>query len=229
MPEYTTIKISENFYCFEQDFVRSFMFIGEKEALLVDTGIGGDLREETEKLTKLPLTVVFTHGDLDHVGAAGQFERCFMHPSEFDYYQRKNKDTKQMEPIWEGDRIDLGSFCFEIILIPGHTPGSIALLEKRKRFLIGGDSVQTGSIFMMGEGRNFAAFRASMHKLEGLLENFDTIYSSHHELSVKADIIKQLYSGAGKVLKNQVKGKPEKLHDKMIHCFSVDGISFYAE
>ncbi|WMJ89077.1 MBL fold metallo-hydrolase [Anaerocolumna sp. MB42-C2] len=232
MINYNTIKIAQGFYSIEQDFVRSFLIEGDREALLIDTGVGdGNLKEYIEQITKLPVTVIFTHADGDHVGGAGQFERRFMHPGEFDYYKNKheNRVTVSMEPIWEGDIINLGSYCFEIILLPGHTPGSIALLEREKHFLIGGDSIQTGKIYMFGNGRNFEAFRASMKKLQGMLREFDTVYASHDALLVPADTVNQLYAGAGKVMENKVTGKPGELSfDSNIKCYETDGIAFYA-
>ena len=230
MLKYSKTKLAEDFYCIDQEYVRCFLVLGEKEGLLVDTGVGGDLRAYVEEITGLPIKVIFTHADGDHVGAAEQFEKRLMHPSEFDYYRRKNTDPLPMEPVWEGDILDLGSYRFEVILIPGHTPGSIALLEREKRFLIGGDSIQTGgNIFMFGEGRNFEAFRASMRKLEGLIGDFDKIYSSHHDLIVKPEAIKKLYTGAGKVMEKLVKGTPESLHNREINSYETDGVAFYAD
>lgn len=232
MTSYNTVKIAKGFYSIEQDFVRSFLIEGDKEALLIDTGVGGgNLKEYVEQITKLPVTVIFTHGDGDHVGGAGQFEKRFMHPAEFDYYKNKheNRDTVSMEPIWEGDIINLGSYRFEVILLPGHTPGSIALLEREKHFLIGGDSIQTGKIYMFGNGRNFEAFRASMKKLQGMLKDFDTVYASHDALSVPADTVNQLYIGAGRVMEKKVIGKPGELSfDKNVKSYETDGVAFYA-
>lgn len=230
MQNYITNKIRQGFYCIEQGFVRSFLIEGDKEALLIDTGVGdGNLKEYVEKITKLPITVIFTHADGDHVGAAEKFHRRFMHPCEFGYYKSKNEKTVPMEPIWEGDVINLGSYCFEVILIPGHTPGSIALLEKEKRFLIGGDSIQIGSIFMFGNGRDFNAYRASMKKLQGKLKEFDTVYASHNVLSMEANTVNLLYTAAGKVMENKVHGKPAERFDGKVKCYETDGVSFYAE
>jgi hydroxyacylglutathione hydrolase len=229
MENYTVNKIREGFYSIEQGFVRSFLIEGDREALLIDTGVGsGNLRKYVEEITKLPITVIFTHADGDHVGNAGQFDRRFMHPCEFDYYKSKNEKIVSMEPVWEGDIINLGRYSFEVILIPGHTPGSIVLLEKKKRFLIGGDSIQIGSIFMFGNGRNFDAYRASMKKLQGRLKEFDTVYASHSVLSVEANTVNLLYQAAGKVMENKVNGKPEERFEGNIKCYETDGVSFYA-
>lgn len=190
--------------------------------------MGGNLKEYVEGITRLPITVIFTHADNDHTGSAEQFERCLMHPCEFDYYKSKKDKTLLMEPIWEGDIINLGSYSFEIILMPGHTPGSIALLEKEKKFLIGGDSIQIGSIFMFGNGRNFNAYRASMKKMQGRLSEFDTVYASHNELSMDANIINVLYEAAGKVMDNKIIGESVEVFDKKVKRYTMDDVSFYA-
>jgi hydroxyacylglutathione hydrolase len=41
MGNYITKKIMEGFYSIEKGFVRSFLIEGDKEALLIDTGVGG--------------------------------------------------------------------------------------------------------------------------------------------------------------------------------------------
>lgn len=214
----------------EQGHVRCFLVEGENEALLIDAGLGGgDLKGFVGTLTRNPVTAVFTHADPDHVGHAAQFERRFMHPCEYDFYRLRNKTTVPMKPIWEGDIIDLDGFRFEVILIPGHSPGSIALLEKDKRFLIGGDSIQTGKIFMFGPGRNFDAFRASMLKMQKRVSEMDTVYASHYDLVVAPDTVFKLYEAAGKVMANQVAGVPnDRGLDPSVLCYATDGVAFFS-
>ena len=66
-----------------------------------------------------------------------------MSPAEAENYafgtQQTVSDVKDgMIPVKEGDIIDLGDRPLEIIDNPGHTPGSIAILEVKNRVLIGG-------------------------------------------------------------------------------------------
>ncbi|MDR2899467.1 MAG: MBL fold metallo-hydrolase [Clostridiales bacterium] len=205
---YEVIRVDENSYRIEEGTVRMFLFIGTKKALLVDSGYGnGNLRNVVEKLTSLPVMLVNTHADGDHVGCNHLFDGAYMHPAEFDrYHQKLGKDILAL-PLWEGETIDLGGRCFQVILIPGHTPGSIALLDKDNRILIAGDSVQGGAAYMFGPGRDMPAFIHSMKKLNRMKDAFDTIYPSHGGFPEKACFIEEVIDGAEKVLYGKAIGK----------------------
>jgi glyoxylase-like metal-dependent hydrolase (beta-lactamase superfamily II) len=61
--------------------VISYLIVGEKRALLFDTGIGvGKMRAVVESLTKLPLIVLNSHTHFDHVGGNAEFSE--IHGSE---------------------------------------------------------------------------------------------------------------------------------------------------
>ena len=205
---YQVINISENAWRIEENGVRSFLFAGTEKALLVDSGFGtGDLKAVAESLTALPVMLVNTHADRDHVGCNHEFYKAYMHPAEFDRYHQTSGITTMAEPLWEGDIIGLGGRRFEVILIPGHTPGSIALLDEINRVLIAGDSVQSGMIFMFGAGRDINAYIYSMKKLASMREKFDTVYPSHGDFPVEAGIIPALIDGAEKVRDGKIEGK----------------------
>ena len=58
---------------------------GDDKALLIDTGCGvGNLKEYVEQLTKKPLTVVCTHGHMDHAGGADQFHEVYLNSSDWE-------------------------------------------------------------------------------------------------------------------------------------------------
>lgn len=224
---YTGIKIAPGFYAIEENGVRCFLLEGDGEAVLIDTGFGtGDLKAFLATLTRLPVSkVIVTHADLDHVGCNHQFDSILMHPAEFDRYCAAGKyPTEHLNPLWEGETITVGDYTLEVVLIPGHTPGSIALLEREKRFLIGGDSVQDGPIYMFGNGRNMPSFVHSMEKLESMSAAFDVVYPSHNAPTVTPDILPLLKQGALDVMAGKVAGQPpirEGMPCKLYDCGAV--------
>lgn len=200
----TEKRISENFICFEQSGVRSFLLIGEKEALLVDSLNGGDLFSCVRAITDKPVNLILTHSDGDHTGCAAQFGTVYLHPAEFARLESKQEQSPELFPLYEGDVLDIGTFRLEVILIPGHTPGSIALLEREKRFIIGGDSVQTGPVYMFGDGRSLTAYLCSLRRLKQVSQAADFFYSSHHELEVPFRAVDDLIALTEEILAGSV-------------------------
>ncbi|MDR1687106.1 MAG: MBL fold metallo-hydrolase [Clostridiales bacterium] len=208
MAAYEIIKIGEKSWRFEENGVRSFLFEGENAALLVDTGYGsGNIKEAAEGLTKLPIQLVITHADGDHISGNKYFEKARMHPAEFDRFHNGAGKGLTAEALWENEIIDLGGRKFEVILIPGHTPGSIALLDRKNRILVAGDSIQAGMIFMAGGGRNIDAYIFSMKKIAAMADLFDTVYPSHGPFPVNADIMPALITGAQNLKDGKLKGE----------------------
>lgn len=193
-------RIAEGIWCFEQSGVRSFLIEGEKSALVVDALHGGDLLSEIKKVTDKPLQLVLTHSDQDHIGCDTQFGTVRLSPAEFARYRAKSPHRMQMQALSDGEIIDVGGFRFRALLIPGHTPGSIALFEEERRFIISGDSVQTGPIYMFGEGRSVEALNDSLRKLQKLDGKVDEFLSSHHELQVPFSALGELISLTDDVL-----------------------------
>ncbi|MBC8529532.1 MBL fold metallo-hydrolase [Christensenellaceae bacterium NSJ-44] len=207
---YQVFGIGEKSWRIDEDWTRFFLFEGSERALLVDTGFGqGDIRALVEGLTERPVMVVNTHADWDHCGGNAAFACAYMHPSDFEHYHQSDAGRgRQALPLWEGDVIDLGGRCFEVILIPGHTPGSIALLDAQERILLSGDSVQAGSIHLFGRWRDMDAYQASLEKLIGLQARFDTIYPSHGPATVGKELLPRLLEGARRAQAGQIKGVP---------------------
>lgn len=68
---------------------QQYLILGEEKALLVDSGMGvGSLRAEVEKVTKLPVILINTHGHPDHAGGNAEFPPALMCPAEFDVYEK---------------------------------------------------------------------------------------------------------------------------------------------
>ena len=189
--DFTIQKIAEDIWSIEQQFVRAFLLEGQDNAILVDTCCGGDILAVCRSVTEKPITLITTHSDGDHIGCDHQFPRQYLHSAEFARYEAQGRGTAHAAPVEEGDTFSVGRYHLEVIRIPGHTPGSIALLDRKHRFLISGDTVQNGCIFMFGSGRDLEAFRGSIAKLEDKRQEglFDVVYPAHGDAVVPADIL----------------------------------------
>ena len=232
-----TIRINENTWRFEDEGVRFFLLAGAGKALMIDSGMmTPDARELAEGVLAeyaaeqaagerdaaaqpLPLELLNTHADMDHLSGNAAFDRFYMHPAEsYNYYKSSRPgfvpaslSGGEMIPVWDGDVLDLGGRELEIIGLPGHTPGSIAVLDRAARVLISGDPIQDGQIYMFGPMRELHAYRMSLQKLEKIMaerDPFDEIWPSHGTFPVKPELVKQLDEAAGKVLAGEVPAEP---------------------
>lgn len=65
-----------------------YLVEGMREAVLIDTGVGlGNLAFYVRELTDKPLTVLITHGHVDHAMGTGCFERVYISPADRDIYR----------------------------------------------------------------------------------------------------------------------------------------------
>ena len=70
------IKINDDTWRFEDDSVRFFLFCGTQKAALIDSGMNvPDARKLAEELTDLPLILINTHADPDHISGNAAFEK----------------------------------------------------------------------------------------------------------------------------------------------------------
>lgn len=73
--------------------------------------------------------------------------------------------TRELE---EGDRVDLGDRSFEVLHLPGHSPGSIGLYERASQTLFSGDAVYDGVLLDDLPDSNIDDYVATMQRLRDL-------------------------------------------------------------
>lgn len=224
------IRIDETTWSFEEPGVRFFLLTGTERALLIDSGMQTrNAKELSEELTTLPLSLLNTHADPDHIGSNNEFDIFYIHPAEASNYYNTQKRAGTMLPVWDGDIIDLGGRPLRIITLPGHTPGSIAVLDEKNRRIFTGDPVQDGRIFMFGVQRELHAYRHSLLKLQKYSDAFDVIYPSHGTCPVKPTMIMELYEAAGKILDGQLTGQKGDMFGNPITVYDVVSAVFLCD
>ena len=79
------VKYQDNIYAIEQDMARAFCILGKEKAVLFDTGASpADLSLTIKDITSLPVQLVLSHADPDHIANANQFNIIYAHPFEAD-------------------------------------------------------------------------------------------------------------------------------------------------
>ncbi len=221
MSGYYRVKhIDENIYRINSDEgVNSDLFVGTDRALLLDTGYGfGTLRDTIREITEKPLTIVNSHGHMDHAGGNWQFnEKFFIHPLDESVLKKHlGKAMREMtvsearqhidwayegardilpdtfneeeyitasipehQHLDEGDVFKLGGITLEAIHLPGHTPGSTALLYKEKNWIFLADAMNPFVFLFLEEAAPLAEYINSVKKVIGL--NTEKQFIAHQD------------------------------------------------
>ncbi|SOC45252.1 glyoxylase-like metal-dependent hydrolase (beta-lactamase superfamily II) [Rhizobium subbaraonis] len=153
------------------------------------------LREWVPLVTERPLVAVASHTHFDHVGCHHEFECRAVHAAEADLLAQPTRANTLADPyvtddifdalppepycskcygvktapatriLQHGDVIDLGDRHFEVVHTPGHSPGGIALWEKRTGILFSGDILYDGPLIEDTYHSDAADYLASMKRL----------------------------------------------------------------
>jgi glyoxylase-like metal-dependent hydrolase (beta-lactamase superfamily II) len=217
-----------------------YLITGNERALLLDTGWGvGDLPALVASLTTLPLVVVNSHGHPDHTYGNGDFQEVHIAsadvqfvsevpslktrrwigstilprplPPGFDVNTWASSVPASLVPIRDGQIYDLGGRTLEVIALPGHSPGSICVLDRRARYLFTGDSVLAGTIWLhLRESLPLTAFRDNLRRLQGFSGAFDHVLPAHGDiqaLPLPAAILDDLLAGVDSILAGECVGR----------------------
>src|ERR1051326_804178 len=182
----------------QSEEVISYLILGEKRALMFDTGMGiSNIKKVVEGLTPLPVSVINSHTHNDHVGDNWRFrdiygmdtgftranargstadaqaeivpgEICGELPAGFDPKSYATRPFHVARWLRGGERIDLGGRVIQVMATPGHTPDSISLWDSTNGLLFTGDIYYSGLIFLYRPETDLDAYEASIAKMIGL-------------------------------------------------------------
>lgn len=224
MSWFTAEQLDEDTYAISEyghwEETHCYLLLGRERALLIDTGLGvGDLREEVQKLTSLPLLVTLTHAHWDHIGGLAQFpgfavqeaerpwlaerfplpeavvranllrEPCTF-PSGFDPGQYRAFQGAPSRILREGDRFSLGGREVEALHMPGHSPGHLCYWEPGRGTLYAGDLLYAGKLDAFYPTTDPAAFRRSVRRAAAL--PLRRILPGHHSLEVPVSLAEEV-------------------------------------
>ncbi len=182
--------------------VNMYLVVGKEKALLIDTGNPGNITpEEIKALTPLPLLVVNTHAHPDHSGCNNAFEKVYIHEADLEAAKRYGNKA-ELIPIKDGHVFDLGGKKLEVIAVPGHTPGSICLLDVQEKLLFGGDTAN-GETWMHISNVSLETYKKSMERLLKCKDQYDRLLPGHGEAR-PASYLAELVACADEILAGKV-------------------------
>ena len=92
-------------------------------------------------------------------------------------------------PVYDGDLFDLGSVKLEVIHVPGHTRGSIVLLERESHSLYSADAINPNTLLCLPGSTTIEEYYASVQHLKEYQDAFDRVYTGHAADPVPAAIV----------------------------------------
>jgi hydroxyacylglutathione hydrolase len=164
----------------EHGAVSMHLVIGEKKAALIDSGAGTPgLDAVVASLTDLPVIVINTHFHEDHAMGNRAFDTIYAHPADLERVRYQSSPKSAFLPLREGDVVDLGGRKLSVIETPGHTKGSICLLDAKNRMLFTGDNNNGHVWLFLSESLSVQEYLASLERLIARSKEYDLILIGH--------------------------------------------------
>lgn len=176
-----------------------YLIVGETSAALIDTGYGeGNIRRVVEEITSLPVIPINSHGHFDHTGGNGCWPTVWMgaasqkdcksgfSPIHDAWSAQKPFPNYETRVLEDGNRIDLGGEVLEVIAIPAHHDGSIALLAQKNRILFTGDEYESGQVLILKKRSDpeflptIARHKANAERLLSYRDQYDSLFPAHN-------------------------------------------------
>lgn len=220
------------FHHFEQ--VVSYLFIGDREAVLFDTGMGySDILEEVRVITDLPIRVFLTHGHWDHIGGASLFPNVSIinHPFEVDLLQHgfESGDIPELHDpklfldpflpkrysatgisrfitLRGGQVIRSGSYSIKVLQTPGHTPGSLSFFVLEENLLFVGDTVYPGPLHAHLPESSLKDYAQSMKALKREANYKTMVFPGHNDVNVSFGLIKDISEAFDQIVSGWLRG-----------------------
>lgn len=220
--------------------VYMYLLVGEEKALLIDTGYGfTNVPSAIKKITPLPLIVVNTHGHLDHTHGNHFYESVYLSDKDEEVFTKHNSQggVKRVSkdfavpyfltkipplnkivkfrpskyiPLPNEMFFELGNRKVRILETPGHTQGSISLLDEKNNRLFTGDiTCKDGVLLHLHESTTVSVFRESIRKIKTLTESGEvtTLFPAHQQTPVTANVLDNFEKATTDIIEGNISKK----------------------
>ena len=210
-----------------------YVVCGKDKAAVIDTVNGMEnLLTIVREVTDLPLVVINTHGHCDHIYGNAFFEEAFIHPADVElhdqHFTMKQETTWEdaqrfgatkeeyeyylalkpckLNPIREGEVIDLGGRTLAVILIAGHTKGSIGLWDDQTGILFSGDAINGQAWLQLDESLKLKDYLASLKALDQWKGKIKELRNGHNTYGIPVAFIDEVAETVASILEKNGAG-----------------------
>ena len=198
-----------------------YLVEGKNKAVLIDAGTGvGDLSAYVKQFTGKPITVIITHGHVDHAFGAANFKDVYMSSADDSIFiahsnpavrkgflklaskdYDKFSDSDFVKPaslstfkdIKNDTTFDLGGTTLEVFHDAGHTPGQLAVLFKEQRILLTGDGANQFTFLFSNPSITINDYENILKTLLVKTQGkFDSIFVSHGPGGASKELLSNL-------------------------------------
>lgn len=195
-----------------------------------------NLKEAVNRLTDMPVKVINTHGHFDHTHGNWQFGGAMVSYKDLETISRHddaaylydnflgnplmklmigkkavarvcNQPKADYRPLPESMTLDLGGGrIIRLYEIPGHTPGSIALLDVKYHRLYTGDMFCSGGVLLqLPESTDVETYLQSVRYTRQICQEngVEEIFPSHPECPLAASVLDDFEAAALRYLHHE--------------------------
>ena len=220
---FSATKVLENTWLITSCGSTAYLCAGDSQGVVIDTGDSyGNLREFCEQLCGKPVPVVLnTHGHFDHTGRNGDFEKAYMGklaaviaktPNGGQPIERYPLDY-EIETVDDGFVLDIGGRTFEAFRMDGHSPDSIAWLDRKYRILFTGDNLAAMTPLnykCVDPQPSMYLYMMSVAKLLTVRDAYDWIGYGHGTQIASADMVNHAMMAALRALEGELDEQPPR-------------------
>lgn len=215
-----------------------YLIEGSEKAVLIDTCIGlGSLRALVERLTEKPVTVLVSHGHIDHAMGAPEFDLVYMNHKDISLYQSQCSVAERrgyagaglgagamqipaeefipaapdysFTDLQDGACFDLGGLHIDVYAFPGHTKGCMVFLIREKKILILGDACNNATFLFDDVCSTVSEYKAQVQDIERRLAGkYDKVLVMHHVMEVQPDILSQMACVCDDIISGNADNQP---------------------
>ena len=226
-----------------------YLIEGTKKSVLIDTCIGiKGLKSYIDSIrnNKNPLSVLISHGHIDHAMGAPEFDDCYMNSKDISLYQSQCDISGRLEyakmcmgkeaenlsedefikaapdykfsELSENMKIDLGDITIEVYEAAGHTPGCMAFLIPEIKVLVIGDACNNATFLFDDICSSVTDYQNNMKKLlDKVSGKYDQVLIMHHIMDAPKDILEEMIALCDDIYAGKIDNVPFRFMDKQAY------------